>query len=1037
MYCKGLNRQEVLKDTKSLIDDALYNRLKYSYYITFRFIEETESILYEAYEKNGHDYISCEISIDGLFHGKSSKEATLYMYIFDKDNSLTDGEIATIYKPIISRLKPINKMNKDEKAKRFDDRKKFVNFIRNIDTSLDYTNDYKDIRVECLLDINEANEAHISLKIGKEKMYVIKSIGLFLSLFPDREYYNYGANLAFYHDIDCFDIKSQRLIRLLSRLYFYDNKSSSDDRVMKIYAQGLYELFDIYRDSYLEINGCNMYVEKEVSMIKVSISDDGKIDIGMPTKGNVFIAGTKGFVIEDDKIVRLINFENKVSGQIFEFLNNNPEVDYNNIKDLLSDIFIPLINGNVEISSKYKASHHYNELNINLYIDVNSNDEIVIKTEYVIGGALYNKYELMQRIIYRQQIIKFENMLKSFKFNENDIISSQDDVYRFITTDLSPLNSFCNVFLSESLKRKKVVKMPKIRINANYDLDWLNIEVESNQFSKKELMEILAQYNLKKKFYRYNDDFIILDDSLLMLNDLYKNLNLDNDLKAERVPFYEAFKLLSYDDSFDISYNQHLIDVFNCINNYSNYKIKIRANVEKNMRPYQIEGVKWLRSLYDNHLGGILADDMGLGKTLQIIAFISTLSINKPILIVSPKSLLFNWCNEFKKWDTSTKVKIIDGTKEQRINEISSIKNNKTVYLTSYDSLRNDLDLYKNIVFGLCVLDEAQYIKNVYAIKTKAVKKIQAKARFALTGTPIENSLIDLWSIFDFLMPNYLLSYDRFKQEYENLIVTDQIESATKHLIDKIRLFILRRTKAEVLKELPPKTEKIYTVEMKKQQREFYDAYLENAKLLLKSNDANKINQLAILTRLRQICVDPSMFVDNMTEISEKLIQCISIVEQALQANHKVLIFSSFTKSLDHLVNLLAKNKIKSLYINGNVTAKDRLDMANIFNNTNKAKVMLVSLKAGGTGLNLVGADIVIHLDPWWNLSAERQATDRAYRIGQTNPLTVIKLICSDTIEDKVLKLQELKNELVTTIIDYKKEKISSLSQEDIEYLLS
>jgi len=1036
MYCRGLSRQEALSHIKFLIDEDLYNNLKTGYYITFRFIEGTESLLYEAYAKVGDDYICCEISIDGLFHGKNSKEATLYLYIFNKDNSLNAEEIATIYKPIISKLQPINELNKGEKTKRFDDRRKFVNFISSIAASLDVNNEYKDVRIECLLTIDD-NQATVSLKIGKEKMYIIKSIGLFLSLFPEKEYYNYGASLAFYHDINCFDDKSQRVIRLLSRLYFYNDKSSNEDRKMKLYGQSLYELLDIYRDSYLEINDYTMYVEKEISMIKVSIDDDGKFDVGMSTQGNIYVNGTKGVLIDDKRIVRLINFDNKVSGKIFEFLNNNPEVDYNNIKDLLAESLLPLIKGNVDISSKYKSSHHYNELNINLYIDINNNDEIIIKTDYVIGGASHDKYELMQKIIYRQQIVNFENIIKSFNFNENDIISSQDDVYRFITTDLSPLNNFCNVLLSETLKRKKVVKMPKIRINANYDLDWLNIEVESSQFSKKELAAILSQYNLKKKFYRYNDDFILLDDSLLMLNDLYKNLNLDNDLKTERVPFYEAFKLLSY-DNFDISYNQHLIDVFNCINNYSNYDIKINSSIEKKMRPYQIEGVKWLRSLYDNHLGGILADDMGLGKTLQIIAFISTLSINKPILIVSPKSLIFNWSNEFKKWNKSSKVKIIDGTKEQRINEISSIKpNNKVVYLTSYDSLRNDLDLYKNIMFGLCVLDEAQYIKNVYAIKTKAVKKIQAKARFALTGTPIENSLIDLWSIFDFLMPNYLLSYDRFKQEYENLIVTDQIEVTKKHLIDKIRLFILRRTKTEVLKELPPKTEKIYTIEIKKQQREFYDAYLENAKMLLKSHDMNKINQLAILTRLRQICVDPSMFVDNMTEISEKLIQCISLVEQALQSNHKVLIFSSFTKSLDHLVNLLAKNKIKSLYINGSVNAKDRLDMANIFNNSNKYKVMLVSLKAGGTGLNLIGADIVIHLDPWWNLSAERQATDRAYRIGQTNPLTVIKLICSDTIEEKVLKLQELKDELVTTIIDCKKEKISSLSQEDIEYLLS
>ncbi|MBR5750575.1 MAG: DEAD/DEAH box helicase, partial [Bacilli bacterium] len=341
--------------------------------------------------------------------------------------------------------------------------------------------------------------------------------------------------------------------------------------------------------------------------------------------------------------------------------------------------------------------------------------------------------------------------------------------------------------------------------------------------------------------------------------------------------------------------------------------------------------------------------------------------------------------------------------------------------------------------------DEAQFIKNMHAKKTNAVKQINALHTIALTGTPIENSMADLWAIFDFLMPGYLDSFNIFKTRY--ILAGDQVK-ARGSLSRKITPFLLRRTKAEVLKDLPKKTTEIITLTMNDEARRYYDAVLVDTrnKIRQKREDPTKgdkysekglFSVLPLLTRLREICVDPSAFLDGFSEESAKMAYALSYITIAVEAGHKVLVFSSFTKVLDHLTILLRESGVKSFYIYGATEADDRLSMAESFNTKNDVNVMLVSLKAGGTGLNLHGADIVVHLDPWWNVAAEEQATDRAYRIGQKRPVSVVKLICHNSIEEKVIQLQENKRELYNQVIKSGDEAISKLNIEDIKFLLS
>ena len=382
-------------------------------------------------------------------------------------------------------------------------------------------------------------------------------------------------------------------------------------------------------------------------------------------------------------------------------------------------------------------------------------------------------------------------------------------------------------------------------------------------------------------------------------------------------------------------------------------------------------------------------------------------------------------------------VLVINGNKKEREQKIKEI-NKYDVVVTSYDMLKRDIESYKNIKFRFVIADEAQYIKNNNTKNSKALKKLDGKTKFALTGTPIENSLAELWSIFDFCMPGYLYSYTKFKENYESLIVKDENKEITNKLRAQVKPFILRRIKKEVLKELPSKTETVMYSDMENEQRKIYEAYLLQAQEEMKNivNDANfeknKLQVLALITRLRQICCHPSLFISNYTGTSSKLNQCIDLVNDAISSGHKVLLFSQFTSMIDILKKELNKNDIKYMELTGKTKADKRIEMVSKFNKENDIKVFLISLKAGGTGLNLVGADIVIHFDPWWNLSVQNQATDRAHRIGQKNKVQVYKLITENSIEEKIEKLQERKKNLADDIVKSGENFITKMSKEEL-----
>ena len=579
----------------------------------------------------------------------------------------------------------------------------------------------------------------------------------------------------------------------------------------------------------------------------------------------------------------------------------------------------------------------------------------------------------------------------------------------------------------------------------------LKINLSEFNFSPSELAEIMEKYKLRKKYYKLTDgSFIDLEENETL--DFLEKLNIDGSLNYEDLesgeldlPVYRTLYLdkLLKGTSMNVYKSKEYKDLINDIQNVNDEYIKIPKGLNATLRRYQEIGYKWLKTLDMYGLGGILADDMGLGKTLQVISLLLDYNENsdekRTSMVVCPSSLALNWFNEINKFAPTLKTTVIAGNAEERKRLIQKLQD-YDIIITSYDLLKRDVDTYTemNYEYKFIIADEAQYIKNNNTQNFKAIKKIKAQTKFALTGTPIENSLAELWSIFDFSMPGYLYSYRKFKESFETPIIKEEDTYKMSKLKMLIEPFILRRIKEEVLTELPEKTVTVLNSEMEEEQQKLYMSYMSKAReeveneLIASGFEKNQMKILALLMRLRQICCHPKLFIDNYDGGSGKLNQCMEIIKDAVQGNHKILLFSGYTSMFDIIEKELEKEDIKYFKLTGQTKVSERIELVDEFNENNDIKVFLISLKAGGTGLNLIGADMVIHYDPWWNISAENQATDRTYRIGQKRNVQVYKLITKNSIEEKIYELQQKKAKLVDNMLSTNETFISKLSKDEI-----
>lgn len=928
--------------------------------------------------------------------------------------------------------------------------------------------------------------ASLELKVGEDKKYIIRNIKDFMGAVINKKNFQFSVNFTYDPEIHEFSHKDKPIIEMLMEIYEIEKKIQEKDYFNKeasmLMKGRVVSLNDSQAKRFFKLMGdmeftANIW-EKEYTRIKV-INNDMPINFNIYQNKECLVIAQpeekpirltldgeymfyKGAIYHLSKAQRLIymSYYNELRKKHKDELVFPMSASDKVIKNVLP--LLKKISDNVIVDHKLEERIYEKPLKAVVFLD-KTKKSISADLRFTYGEFEFNPMNENTNIDKTKIIIRDYEKEKNiysylenygFKRIDNQYIysSKEEKIYDFLYEGIEKLRKNSEIYYSKEFTNMKVINpsfiKTKISLN-NEDLLELNFNIEGVE--AEEIKQVLRALIEKKKYYKLKkgDILALQSESFTTLSKILDKLEVQKKyIKEEGLNFnkFNAIYLESILDSeknIEVQRNDNfkkLINNFNC-SFKSDYEVP--ALLDKIMRDYQKEGFAWFKTLASCGFGGILADEMGLGKTLETIAFIlSDKDRSKPNLVISPSSLIYNWEAEIRKFSPELKTLVVCGSKKERIEAINTSENYNVV-ITSYPLIRRDIEEYIKISFISCIIDEAQAIKNPLSQSAYSVKRINAKYHFALTGTPIENSLMELWSIFDFIMPGYLSTYREFSQKYEIPIVKENDLDVSKDLRKHVSPFILRRKKKDVIKELPPKIEHKLIVDMTEEQKKIYSSYLAMVKNEIKENinekgfNKSKIKILAILTRLRQICCHPSLFIDKYKGKSGKLEALYEVLEGALEENHRILIFSQFTSVLKIILSGLEKRNISYFYLDGSTKNKERIELTDRFNLGEK-QVFAISLKAGGSGLNLTGADTVIHFDPWWNPAVEAQASDRAHRIGQKKSVEVIKLITKGTIEEKIYKLQERKKELINSLMETEEIETNifkTMTEEDINEL--
>ncbi|WP_282804341.1 SNF2 helicase associated domain-containing protein [Clostridium tetani] len=991
---------------------------------------------------------------------------------FKKRNYCCKHLVATFYKAIEDLANhPLLKEDKLENKSIFKSNNK-NNTLSMLLGDEKYKNE---IKIEVYINKNEwkqniTAEFKVGFKEkGVSKLYILKDINEFLSAYHNNFPIKYSKNFTFDIRNQRLSTKDKRLIDFIEMLknmegnYKYISKNTErnvEGKYLKIPQYLVREFFEIIKDHRVYLNEGFFYriVETEIlyeapdidfNLKKLKGNYLLKVENGMPivldSNNSVFLYGT---------IIYLPDYEfcYKINPYIKVF-NEAKVVDIGRQdEDTILRRLIPDLNflsNNVKLSKSIKNKIVIHECKFNFYFD-QEGKEIVLIVKVKYGDFEFNIFEdCKEKIVYReskkeQQVILQLKALGFEEIKEKFYLRGEDDhKFRFFKSEISKLQEIGEVYYSENFKGLKSIGTKGISGNIKVGKhDYFEMDFKIGDVSPQETHNILRAFRDNLKYYKLeNGEYIDLEE--LELNKFLKLLDVISPEKIHE-NYIEIAKnkgayLDSYLDENKIKYikgKKELKEIRDKFKNIEKLKFEEPANLSGNLREYQRIGYNWFKTLDYLGFGGILGDEMGLGKTIQAISFILS-SKNSKSLIVAPTSLIYNWIDEFEKFAPSLKVVAINGAKEDREDIIINI-GNYDVAITTYNLLKRDLESYNTIEFDYCILDEAQYIKNLNSQNAMAVKKIKAKTRFALTGTPIENSIMELWSIFDFIMPGYLYDEKRFSVRYNKRF--KESPEVLEELNKLIKPFILRRRKNQVLKELPNKIEKTLMVTLDNEQKKVYKAYANYVTELIEKKvkddefKGSKIAILSYITKLRQLCLDPTVTMKEYNGGNGKMEALVELLLQSIEEGHRILVFSQFTSVLKNMGKRITKEGIAFSYLDGSIPSEKRMKMVKDFNE-GKNSVFLISLKAGGTGLNLTSADVVIHFDPWWNPAVEEQATDRAHRIGQENVVEVIKIIAKGTIEEKIILLQEEKKKLISELMGDElssRESFASLTEEEI-----
>lgn len=923
----------------------------------------------------------------------------------------------------------------------------------------------------------DSGTALVSFYVGNHRYYKVQSIKKFLTDYYNNENIVMGKEFKFIHGESKFDKQSQRILDYFLEIYeiqeaidkiFYSKIFSKSQiiltrnmlfRLLEFLTDSVFTL-DLYGKQYENIrySDANPQIKYDLTL-----TDDG-IAMDYHEKFTVIPLTESGELLFINGCIYRPN--KRFLGNYLPFYNNlggkkEPLVFKGNNKNKFMEVVLPRISETMELSVPKEIKDRFitAELQPVVYLD-RYKTFIRAELKFKYGEYEFNSFESLTNdnyIIIRQPKKEefYMEYLEKLGFQPKQhsyFMRNEEDIYKFLTQSIHDLAGECELYYSDDFKKIRVKAPGKFQagLRVSNELSLLEMDMTYEEVPKEELKDLFKSFRLKKKYYRLKDgSFVDLEQGnlnevweiLKSLNVSGKELGNDSIRLSKNAALY--LDRVFGEKSLSIQKNEEFSKLVENILNPNVTEYKLPEGIAATLRNYQITGYKWLRTLADNSLGGILADDMGLGKTLQAIVYMASIKEiagKSKFLIVCPSSLIYNWQDEIDNFAPALTTEVVTGNPKERQDLIES-NQQRDILITSYPLIRRDVRYYEAIDFHTVFIDEAQFIKNADSLNAKSVKLLNAAHKFALTGTPIENSLSELWSIFDFIMPEYLLTHTKFVNQFEKPIMKEQ-DGVLEDLNRRISPFILRRMKKDVLHELPEKVETKMLTDMEEDQRKVYLSYMENIKSEIKNDideiglEKSKIKILAALTRLRQICCHPGTFIDNYTGGSGKLELLMEIIADAISNGHRILIFSQFTSMLAIIRKELNRLNISSFYLEGSTKLHDRNDYVKRFNQ-GEGYVFLISLKAGGTGLNLVGADTVIHYDPWWNPAVEEQATDRAYRIGQVNSVHVIKLITKGTIEEKIYKLQRKKKDLSNSVIHSKEVFINTLTKEELEEIFS
>ncbi|WFG97173.1 DEAD/DEAH box helicase [Spiroplasma citri] len=953
------------------------------------------------------------------------------------------------------------------------------------------------ITCECnlIIDSTLQQPPAVQLKLGYEgeQLFVIKNIYHFLIFLTkhalDSDYikgYKISQKFTFYPNKSTLSPFAEKVIKFLQQ-EFINVSSFLQTQKMDFYGVSITKSFGFSSSqtdqflSHIKGETIKLIIDgEEYSDVKISVEQyqpslsiqqkDNVIQIINKKENPIILTSSQQSLFDAKQIFLLNHKDTFLLGPIYQTMvltkHNKiiftPQQTNDVIKEIVALLDYP--DNTIQIDPIILNSLEKTPLVIESYFDF-KNKEIMLRPLFRYGAItfdLLNKSNndnkiVLRNVYHEQEYLTFCKQLGFVQKGHYFILNELEHVLKLLSKDILTLEKLSQIFYTDNFKNVRLIdfKVTSSRINVNQNNDWLEFDFKLSKLDYSDLGEILNAINHNQKYYQLTNGSIIdlQEQTLQKFATLINQFNFKQEQFAQgklQVSKYHALTVYNNLDlwaEFNCHFNLDFDHLITKIKHLEQNEFSVPTSLTSMMCDFQKKGYFWLKTLASLGFGGILADEMGLGKTLQTISFIlKEYELNQqmaPVLIIVPAALIYNWKTEIDRFAPMLQTLVIAGERKTREMLFTKITQGQVV-ITSYPLLRRDIHYYQQIFFQYCFLDEAQYIKNPHSINAKLVNTLKTGIRFALTGTPIENNLTELWSIFNFILPGFLLQHQQFQKRYEIPIIREQNEAVKKELLQKIAPFILRRLKQGVMSELPPKIENKILVEMTVRQKKIYAAYANAAReeinkiLTAGQYQQNRLKIFATLTKLRQICCDPSILDKKYQNESAKLDALRDIFDDLAGSGHKILIFSQFTTVLKRIKAIVEEIGLQYFYLDGKTRSESRVLMTQKFNEDKIINVFLISLKAGGVGLNLTAADVVIHFDPWWNPSVENQATDRAHRFGQQNTVQVIKLIAKGTIEEKILTIQNNKQEVINAVLNNNSENanFTKLSEAELRNIL-